>query len=73
MLDGPKPSIARVLRVPGSSAAVQPAQGLTWDDYEDGNDVKGSGAEADEEDSTWDVVSHKRRMYPRFILSLHSH
>ena len=73
MLDGPKPSIARVLRVPGPSTAVQPAQGLTWDDYEDGNDVKGSGAEADEEDSTWDVVSHKRRMYLVSIPSLVLH
>jgi hypothetical protein len=65
MLEGPKPGIARVLRVPGSSsgAGVQPTQGLSWGDYEDGNDVKGSGAEADEEDSTWDVVSHKRRAY----------
>ena len=71
MIDGPKPGIARVLRVPGGSASEtpkydKPAEGLTWEDYEDGEDVKGSGADADEEDSTWDVVTRKRRTNPSF-------
>jgi hypothetical protein len=65
MVEGPKPGIARVLRVPGSASEApkhdKPAEGLTWEDYEDGEDVKGSGADADEEDSTWDVVTRKRR------------
>ncbi|PVG02021.1 hypothetical protein CPB86DRAFT_726602, partial [Serendipita vermifera] len=63
MLEGPRPGIARVLRVPGRTSGPnydQPARGLTWEDYEDGEDVKGSGADADEEDSTWDVVVNKK-------------
>lgn len=58
MLDGPKPGIARVMRVAGSSSA--PAKGLSWEDYEDGEDIKGSGIDADEEDSTWAVVGKRR-------------
>lgn len=66
MIDGPKPGIARVLRVPGPTPAskaeyTKPAGNLTLDDYEDGSDFKGSGVEADEEDSTWDVVGRKKR------------
>jgi hypothetical protein len=74
MIEGPKEGIARVLRVPGSASEAakydKPAEGLTWEDYEDGEDVKGSGADADEEDSTWDVVTRKRRtsLHP---LSMH--
>ncbi len=72
MLDGPKPGIARVMRVTG---APQPAQGLSWEDYEDAEDVKGSGADADEEDAAWVPVSNKRRMYylPKLVTTSHIH
>ena len=68
MIDGPKPGIARVLRVPGSTATStaaydKPVGNLTLDDYEDGEDFNGSGVEADEEDSTWDVVGRKKRTF----------
>lgn len=60
MIDGPKPGIARVLRV-GTPNYDKPAQGMTWSDYEDGAEVKGADADDDDIDN-WDVVSHKRRM-----------
>jgi hypothetical protein len=66
MMDGPRPGIARVLRISDRSSGPnydKPAQGLSWEDYEDGEDVKGSGADADEEDSTWDVVVNKKSKY----------
>jgi hypothetical protein len=63
MVDGPRPGIARVLRISDQSSGPKPAQGLSWEDYEDGEDVKGSGADADEEDSTWDVVVNKKSQY----------
>lgn len=70
MIDGAKPGIARVMRIPGSSTAqpatgstsnFKPPEGYSLDDYEDSEDIKGSGVDADEEDSNWNVVSWKKR------------
>ncbi|KAG8835097.1 hypothetical protein FRC17_005218 [Serendipita sp. 399] len=67
MIDGAKPGIAHVLKVPGPSASDNrniSSQGLGYDIYDDTEDLKGSGIEADEEDS-WNIVGHKKRVGTR--------
>jgi hypothetical protein len=75
MIEGPKPGLARVMRVPGSqtgeaASTFKPPAGYSLDDYEDSEDVKESGLDPDEEDLTWSVVSVKKRKYPRLDRSI---
>lgn len=67
MIEGPKPAIARVMRIPGAQSAgdagstFKPPAGYSLDDYEDSEDVKEPGLDADEEDPNWNIVSWKKR------------
>ena len=57
------PSVARVLRIkPGPNE--KPAQGFSWDDYEDveaNNNLAESGDFDGEDDDGWGVVKSRKR------------
>jgi hypothetical protein len=54
MLEGPKPDIARVLRVPQNYD--RPSGTAEWGDYEDAGDVRGADLDTDD---GWSVVPEK--------------
>lgn len=54
------PTLSRVMRI--TSPPEQPATGFSWGDYEDAEDVRDRGMDADgEDDGGWDVVPTKSR------------
>lgn len=61
MVDGPKDTIVRTLRVVGSSSGNVPDFPRIDEDATvgDDEDVKGSGAEADADD--WNIISHSKK------------
>ena len=56
MLEGPKPGIARVLRVP--LTYDRPSGTAEWGDYEDAEDVRGADPDTDD---GWSVVPEKAK------------
>lgn len=56
MLEGPKPGIARVLRVPQNYN--RPSGTAEWGDYEDAEDVRGADPDTDD---GWSVVPEKAK------------
>jgi len=56
MLEGPKPGIARVLRVPQNYD--RPSGTAEWGDYEDAEDVRGADPDTDD---GWSVVPEKAK------------
>lgn len=56
MLEGPKPRIARVLRVP--QGYDRPSGTAEWGDYEDAEDVRGADPDTDD---GWSVVPEKAK------------